>query len=144
MRITRWVLVGLVLSLLVVSPTAAKIRSEIVKIHTGMLAVADGPAISVDTFNTAEFHVTIATTATVSFETSGDGSAWVNLVCINVSDIARTKVVSTTASGVFQCQVAGLMAVRDYLDRFWETALDNFAILAAADAEETRPNSGEQ
>jgi hypothetical protein len=24
--------------------------------------------------------------------------------------------------------------VRDYFDRFWETALDNFAILAAAEA----------
>ena len=29
---------------------------------------------------------------------------------------------------------SGLMAVRDYLDRFWETALDNFAILAEAEA----------
>jgi DNA-binding transcriptional ArsR family regulator len=29
---------------------------------------------------------------------------------------------------------SGLMAVRDYLDRFWETALDNFVILAEAQA----------
>jgi hypothetical protein len=27
------------------------------------------------------------------------------------------------------------MAVRDYLDRFWETTLDNFALLAAAETE---------
>ncbi len=44
---------------------------------------------------------------------------------------------------LYRVNQAGLMAVRDYLDRFWETALDNFAILAAADAEETRRNSGE-
>jgi hypothetical protein len=28
-----------------------------------------------------------------------------------------------------------LKAVRDYLDRFWETVSDNFAILSAAEAE---------
>ena len=44
---------------------------------------------------------------------------------------------------IYRVNQAGLIAVRDYLDRFWETALDNFAILAAADAEETRRNSGE-
>ena len=44
---------------------------------------------------------------------------------------------------LYRVNQAGLMAVRDYLDRFWETALANFAILAAADAEETRRNSGE-
>lgn len=44
---------------------------------------------------------------------------------------------------LYRVNQAGLMAVRDYLDRFWETALDSFAILAAADAEETRRNSGE-
>ena len=32
---------------------------------------------------------------------------------------------------VYRVNQAGLMAVRDYLDRFWETTLDNFAILAA-------------
>ncbi len=38
---------------------------------------------------------------------------------------------------------SGLMAVRDYLDRFWGTTLDNFAGLAAAEAEEARRNRGE-
>ncbi|MBV8929041.1 MAG: winged helix-turn-helix transcriptional regulator [Mycobacteriaceae bacterium] len=36
---------------------------------------------------------------------------------------------------IYRINQAGLMAVRDYLDRFWETTLDNFAILAAAEAE---------
>jgi DNA-binding transcriptional ArsR family regulator len=36
---------------------------------------------------------------------------------------------------LYRINEAGLMAVRDYFDRFWETTLDNFAILAAAEAE---------
>jgi DNA-binding transcriptional ArsR family regulator len=36
---------------------------------------------------------------------------------------------------LYRINQAGLMAVRDYFDRFWETTLDNFAILAAAEAE---------
>lgn len=38
---------------------------------------------------------------------------------------------------IYRINQAGLMAVRDYLDRFWETALDNFALLASAEAETT-------
>ncbi len=40
---------------------------------------------------------------------------------------------------LYRVDQAGLMAVRDYLDRFWETTLDNFAILAAAEAEADKP-----
>jgi DNA-binding transcriptional ArsR family regulator len=36
---------------------------------------------------------------------------------------------------LYRINQAGLMVVRDYLDRFWETTLDNFALLAAAEAE---------
>jgi DNA-binding transcriptional ArsR family regulator len=36
---------------------------------------------------------------------------------------------------LYRINHSGLQAVRDYLDRFWETALDNFAILAASEAE---------
>jgi hypothetical protein len=37
---------------------------------------------------------------------------------------------------------AGLMAVRDHLHRLWETTMDNFAILTAAEAEaDTRKRS---
>jgi DNA-binding transcriptional ArsR family regulator len=36
---------------------------------------------------------------------------------------------------LYRINRAGLMVVRDYLDRFWETTLDNFALLASADVE---------
>jgi DNA-binding transcriptional ArsR family regulator len=35
---------------------------------------------------------------------------------------------------LYRINQSGLRAVRDYFDRYWETALDNFAILAAAEA----------
>lgn len=38
----------------------------------------------------------------------------------------------------------GLSVVRDYLDRFWATTLDNFAALAAAEAEGTGGDQGHQ
>jgi DNA-binding transcriptional ArsR family regulator len=44
---------------------------------------------------------------------------------------------------IYRINQAGLMAVRDYFDRFWETTLDNFAILAAAEAEADDNNSEE-
>jgi hypothetical protein len=36
---------------------------------------------------------------------------------------------------LYRVNQAGLMVVRDYFDRFWESTLDNFALLAAAEAE---------
>jgi DNA-binding transcriptional ArsR family regulator len=39
---------------------------------------------------------------------------------------------------LYRINRSGLDVVRDYFDRFWETALDNFAILAAAEAEADR------
>jgi DNA-binding transcriptional ArsR family regulator len=38
---------------------------------------------------------------------------------------------------LYRINQAGLMAVRDYLDRFWGTTLDNFALLASAEADTT-------
>jgi predicted ArsR family transcriptional regulator len=49
---------------------------------------------------------------------------------------AELVVESVAGTGrLYRINQAGLMAVREYFDRFWETTLDNFAILAAAEAE---------
>lgn len=37
---------------------------------------------------------------------------------------------------LYRINRAGLQVVRDYFDRFWETALDNFAILAESEKEQ--------
>jgi DNA-binding transcriptional ArsR family regulator len=36
---------------------------------------------------------------------------------------------------LYRINRSGLQVVRDYFDRFWETALDNFAVLAAAETD---------
>jgi len=39
---------------------------------------------------------------------------------------------------LYRIDKSGLRVVREYFDRFWETTLDNFAILAEAEARDTR------
>lgn len=36
---------------------------------------------------------------------------------------------------LYRVNQAGLRAVREYLDRFWETTLDNYALLASVEAD---------
>jgi DNA-binding transcriptional ArsR family regulator len=45
---------------------------------------------------------------------------------------------------LYRINQAGLRTVRDYFDRFWETTLDNFAILAAAEAEPDTQNTDDK
>lgn len=52
--------------------------------------------------------------------------------------LKAAELVVESAAGtrrLYRINQVGLTAVRDYFDRFWETTLDNFAILAAAEAE---------
>jgi DNA-binding transcriptional ArsR family regulator len=53
------------------------------------------------------------------------------------------ELVIETAAGtrrLYRINPAGLAAVRDYLDRFWTTALDNFVALAATEAQSAAPS----
>jgi DNA-binding transcriptional ArsR family regulator len=52
--------------------------------------------------------------------------------------LKAAELVVESAAGtrrLYRINQAGLMVVRDYFDRFWETTLDNFALVAAAEAE---------
>jgi DNA-binding transcriptional ArsR family regulator len=52
--------------------------------------------------------------------------------------LKAAQLVEESAAGtrrLYRINQAGLMVVRDYFDRFWETTLDNFALVAAAEAE---------
>jgi DNA-binding transcriptional ArsR family regulator len=52
--------------------------------------------------------------------------------------LKAAQLVVESAAGtrrLYRINQAGLMVVRDYFDRFWETTLDNFALVAAAEAE---------
>jgi DNA-binding transcriptional ArsR family regulator len=55
--------------------------------------------------------------------------------------LKEAELVAESVSGtrrLYRINQSGLMVVRNYFDRFWETTLDNFAILAAAEAESDR------
>lgn len=52
------------------------------------------------------------------------------------------RLVSVSVAGtrhLYRIDPAGLAAVREYLDRFWATTLDNFAILAEREAGRAEP-----
>lgn len=53
--------------------------------------------------------------------------------------LKRAELVVESVAGtrrLYRINRAGLQVVRDYFDRFWETALDNFAILAESEKEQ--------
>lgn len=52
--------------------------------------------------------------------------------------LKRAELVIESIAGtrrLYRINQSGLRVVREYFDRFWETTLDNFAILAEAEAE---------
>lgn len=75
-------------------------------LHNGRTTTSNGAFVSVDTSNTIGLDVSISGTATVDFKISGAGRiGWNALQCFP-SD-ADTGVTTTTASGFYQCNVAG-------------------------------------
>ncbi|MCI2418766.1 metalloregulator ArsR/SmtB family transcription factor [Saccharopolyspora sp. K220] len=60
--------------------------------------------------------------------------------------LKEAELVVEAAAGtrrLYRINPSGLRVVREYLDQFWVTALDNFAILAAAEAD-ARPGRAER
>ncbi len=55
-----------------------------------------------------------------------------HLRVLKEAELVDVAVVGTRR--LYRINQSGLAAVRDYFDRLWETTLDNFAILAAAEA----------
>jgi hypothetical protein len=71
---------------------------------------ADGTALPVDTYTSVGVQVTISATGTVVFEATGDGTNWVAKLCTLTSDASAAS--SVTASGLYQCNVAGMQQFR--------------------------------
>ena len=84
-------------------------------VHNNRTVVSDGSNVPVDRANTVVFEVNVTGTAEVLFRISGPGRfAWQSLSC-TASD-STTPVTSTTASGLYTCNVAGGEAVSARLD----------------------------
>jgi hypothetical protein len=59
-----------------------------------------------------EFCVIIASTGTVNFEHTVDGTNWFPLACLDTSTTGQTFATSCTASGIFQADISGSFAFR--------------------------------
>jgi len=59
-----------------------------------------------------EFSVIIASTGTVNFEHTVDGTNWFPLACLDTSSTSQAYVTSCTASGIFQADITGSVGFR--------------------------------
>lgn len=104
----------LVLALcLCVTPTwALEEFKPLTTLQDAAVATGNGTALDVALYNSVALEVTIATTATVTFEGTVDGSTWASTVCTSIANTSATLVTSATATGTYQCNVAGLSKFR--------------------------------
>jgi hypothetical protein len=91
-------------------------HSDTVVLLNAVVGLEAGPAIPVEFYNTVALNVDIsAGTATFRFEGSTDGALFGSsgIACVLSSALDRTTGnQNMTASGLYQCQVAGYQAVR--------------------------------
>jgi hypothetical protein len=107
-------LLGLFLALLALAPPVFSEDARFVT-HTFQSAAeaqADGTALVVDKYTMVALQVTISDTATVTFEGSQDGTTYASKVCVSVASTSAALVTSATATGTFQCNIAGLQNFR--------------------------------
>lgn len=94
---------------------ATSIEYQDVTIHNARTVVHDGTFVNVNQSNSIGFDVQISGTATVTFRVSGAGRfGWNDLTCYP-SD-STTGVTSATATGFYQCNVAGADVASARLD----------------------------
>ncbi len=81
-----------------------------VTLHDGTIANSDGAIVPVIHYGTLGLDVTITNTATVTFQGRSTDGTFKNIRCLNTAtgDIGATA----TASGNYQCSVAGLADVK--------------------------------
>ena len=79
---------------------------------TASASALNGTALDTTGYTSLGLQVVITDTATVSFQGTVDNSNWVATGCVATSDTSTATVTSTTASKLYQCNVAGLSQFR--------------------------------
>jgi len=96
--------------LLLALPLTAEAAGQKI-LQNAATAVASGSNVTLDNAGAAGVSAIISGTATLAFEGSADGGVtWAGLTCTNVTTLA--SVISVTATGQFQCPIAGLSHFR--------------------------------
>ena len=81
-------------------------------LQNAAVATGNGTELDVALYNTVSVYVSIATTATVTFEGTVDGSAWDSVACTTMSSTSATLVSTATATTTVQCPIAGMSKFR--------------------------------
>jgi hypothetical protein len=112
-------LLSLVCALLVAAPVFAEpsrvLNSDVLVMQSAAGATGAGLPLNVDGYNTAAFEVTISGTATITFEGSTN-AVFSAIPCINKATGASAT--TATATGLYQCDVAGLNAVQTRISTY--------------------------
>jgi hypothetical protein len=109
----RWMTAVLLACLLVSTPAFAVVSSVLTHtFQSAAGATGNGTALDVSKYNSLSVQLVISNTATVTFEGTVDNSNWVSLACTSIASTSATLVTSATASGLYQCNTAGLSSVR--------------------------------
>lgn len=90
-------------------------------------ATGNGAELPVDQYGGVGLQVTISATATVTFETTVDGTTWVSAACVSVADTSGTLTSTATSSGAYQCNVSGMALFRARVSSFSSGTVTVFA-----------------
>jgi hypothetical protein len=110
-----WKWIGIVLVLLVATPTWAQLAPLFKPVHIfqdAAAATGNGTSLQIQGWGSLGLQVIISSTATVTFEGTTDDSNWVSLACTSIASTTGALVTSATTSGLFACNVAGLAQIR--------------------------------
>lgn len=116
-RLRPWVMLA-VLLLGLAGPVWALEDTRPVTLQDAAGATGNGTAISTAAYTSVALQVVISNTATVTFEGTADNSNWVSVVCTSTASTSGSLVTTATASGMYQCNVAGLSQFRARISAF--------------------------
>lgn len=83
-----------------------------VTLHNAATATGNGTVVVVNRYTTISLQIDISNTATITFEASADGTTYATTTCTSVGSTSGTLVSTAAASGVYQCNIAGLKNFR--------------------------------
>lgn len=102
---------------------------EMLSMNAAVGAATVGTTMRVDAYTTLAAEVTITGTATLRIDTSADpdlfGSG--SIVCVQSNDTTpRTALLNITATGLYQCQLAGAQTVRPRISAYTDGTVTVF------------------
>lgn len=117
---TTWLRVLVLVSLVLAgAPSVQAIEDfKTVTLQNAAAATGNGTAIDVASYTSVALSVTISATATVTFEGTVDGTTWASRACVSIGSTSGTGVTTATATGTYQCSVAGLSQFRARVSSF--------------------------